>query len=228
MDIDVFPNSLEYWGPTGMVFFRNVQVRWMPIQGDTQPDARARAAGRQRRPGRLRRPHRAAGRQGALPAARLLRRVPARAATGATSSSPASLRQHQVGRRRSTTSSTCRATPSGWGINLSSNLKFGESDVAPAAVRLRRRHPELHERRAGRHRHRQNNLGNPRDADRRRSRCRSSASSRSSTTPGTSKFSTRDRLLAGRTTTTPTARRPTRSRRGHYALGNLLYTRCRT
>ena len=33
MDIDVFPNSLEYWGPNGMVFFRNVQVRWMPIQG---------------------------------------------------------------------------------------------------------------------------------------------------------------------------------------------------
>jgi hypothetical protein len=36
MDIDVFPNSLEYWGPSGMVFFRNVQVRWMPIQGDTR------------------------------------------------------------------------------------------------------------------------------------------------------------------------------------------------
>jgi len=36
MDIDVFPNSLEYWGPTGMVFFRNVQVRWMPIKGDTK------------------------------------------------------------------------------------------------------------------------------------------------------------------------------------------------
>ena len=35
MDPDVFPNSLEYWGPTGMVFFRNVQVRWMPISGDT-------------------------------------------------------------------------------------------------------------------------------------------------------------------------------------------------
>jgi hypothetical protein len=31
MDPDVFPNSLEYWGPTGMVFFRNVQARWMPI-----------------------------------------------------------------------------------------------------------------------------------------------------------------------------------------------------
>jgi hypothetical protein len=33
MDIDVFPNSIEYWGPNGMVFFRNVQVRWTPIQG---------------------------------------------------------------------------------------------------------------------------------------------------------------------------------------------------
>jgi hypothetical protein len=34
MDPDVFPNSLEYWGPTGMVFFRNVQVRWIaPMTG---------------------------------------------------------------------------------------------------------------------------------------------------------------------------------------------------
>jgi hypothetical protein len=36
MDIDVFPNSVEYWGPTGMVFFRNVQFRWMPIRGDSR------------------------------------------------------------------------------------------------------------------------------------------------------------------------------------------------
>ena len=35
MDIDVFPNSLEYWGPNGMVFFRNVQARWTPIQGNS-------------------------------------------------------------------------------------------------------------------------------------------------------------------------------------------------
>jgi hypothetical protein len=34
MDIDVFPNSLEYWGPNGMVFYRNVQVRWTPYQKD--------------------------------------------------------------------------------------------------------------------------------------------------------------------------------------------------
>ena len=26
MDIDVFPNSVEYWGPNGMAFFRNVTI----------------------------------------------------------------------------------------------------------------------------------------------------------------------------------------------------------
>jgi DcaP outer membrane protein len=36
MDPDVFPNSIEYWGPNGMVFFRNVQVRWMPMQGENE------------------------------------------------------------------------------------------------------------------------------------------------------------------------------------------------
>jgi hypothetical protein len=36
MDLDVFPNTLDYWGPNGMVFYRNIQVRWMPVQGDTR------------------------------------------------------------------------------------------------------------------------------------------------------------------------------------------------
>ena len=35
MDPDVFPNSLEYWGPTGMVFFRNVQARWIAMTGES-------------------------------------------------------------------------------------------------------------------------------------------------------------------------------------------------
>jgi hypothetical protein len=34
MDPDVFPNSVEYWGPNGMVFFRNVQLRWTPWQDE--------------------------------------------------------------------------------------------------------------------------------------------------------------------------------------------------
>ena len=37
MDIDVFPNSVEYWGPNGMVFYRNVQARFIPWQkGDSR------------------------------------------------------------------------------------------------------------------------------------------------------------------------------------------------
>ena len=32
MDDDVWPNTLEYWGPCGMVFYRNVQVRYAPIK----------------------------------------------------------------------------------------------------------------------------------------------------------------------------------------------------
>jgi hypothetical protein len=32
-DRDLWPNTVEYWGPTGMVFFRNVQIRYAPITG---------------------------------------------------------------------------------------------------------------------------------------------------------------------------------------------------
>jgi hypothetical protein len=35
MDLDVFPNTLDYWGPCGMLFYRNIQVRWIPIMGAT-------------------------------------------------------------------------------------------------------------------------------------------------------------------------------------------------
>ncbi len=35
MDIDVFPNILDYWGPNGMIFFRNVQIFWRPIDKDS-------------------------------------------------------------------------------------------------------------------------------------------------------------------------------------------------
>jgi hypothetical protein len=32
MDLDTFPNTIDYWGPSGMVFIRNPQVRIIPIQ----------------------------------------------------------------------------------------------------------------------------------------------------------------------------------------------------
>jgi len=30
-DPDSFPNSIEYWGPTGLAWYRNVQFRWTPV-----------------------------------------------------------------------------------------------------------------------------------------------------------------------------------------------------
>jgi outer membrane DcaP-like protein len=32
MDDDAWPNTIEYWGPCGMVFYRNVQIRYAPIK----------------------------------------------------------------------------------------------------------------------------------------------------------------------------------------------------
>jgi hypothetical protein len=34
MDLDVFPNVIDYWGPDGMVFLRNPQLRWTPYRTD--------------------------------------------------------------------------------------------------------------------------------------------------------------------------------------------------
>lgn len=34
MDGDIFPNTIDYWGPSGMVFLRNPQIRWTPVNSD--------------------------------------------------------------------------------------------------------------------------------------------------------------------------------------------------
>ena len=33
-DPDTFPKTLEFFGPTGLPWFRNIQVRWTPVTGD--------------------------------------------------------------------------------------------------------------------------------------------------------------------------------------------------
>ena len=40
MDVDVFPNVVDYWGPNGMLFFRNVQVFWEPFAKEDDSNAR--------------------------------------------------------------------------------------------------------------------------------------------------------------------------------------------
>ena len=70
MDPDVFPNSVEYWGPTGMVFFRNVQARWTPWQnGDSNFMVALERPGASADQGEYAGRIELAGRQGALPAA---------------------------------------------------------------------------------------------------------------------------------------------------------------
>ena len=36
MDADVFPNTIDYWGPTGMIFYRNQQIRYTIPLGDDE------------------------------------------------------------------------------------------------------------------------------------------------------------------------------------------------
>ena len=47
MDIDVFPNTIDYWGPSGTASDRNVQIRWTP-RGRTTTISRSRSSAEQR------------------------------------------------------------------------------------------------------------------------------------------------------------------------------------
>ena len=128
MDIDVFPNSLEYWGPTGMVFFRNLQVRWMPIQGDTRMTIALE------RPG-------ASADQGTYAGRIQLQDVKPRFPYPDLSA------EYHLGRKwgyvelaglvrriewedQGTDAFALSGNATGWGLNLSSNLNLGKSSVA--------------------------------------------------------------------------------------------------
>ena len=127
MDIDVFPNSLEYWGPPGMVFFRNIQFRWMPLKGESRITVAAE------RPG-------ASGDRGrffqVLPLDDVEARFPMPDISG----------EFRFGRdwgyveiagiyRRiqwedlGTDAFQLDGSANGWGVNLSSNLRVGENGV---------------------------------------------------------------------------------------------------
>jgi hypothetical protein len=54
MDIDVFPNVIDYWGPAGMAFLRTPQIRWTPIRGDDNVSVAIEKPGNDIDPGILR------------------------------------------------------------------------------------------------------------------------------------------------------------------------------
>jgi hypothetical protein len=124
MDIDVFPNTFEYWGPSGMVFFRNIQVRYMPIQGDTRLTIALERPGASADQGvyfgnvalddvspRFKLPdlsaeYRHGGDWGYLEVAGMLRRI--------------------EWEDNGTDEYDLSGSATGWGVNVSSNLKFAE------------------------------------------------------------------------------------------------------
>jgi len=133
MDIDVFPNSLEYWGPNGMVFFRNVQFRWMPIKGDSRVIIAAE------RPG--------ASADGGIYSDRIELQgvrpqfnLPDLSIQGRLARHWGYVQGATIFRKISwadlnpTPTTSLSRTVLGWGINVSSNLKLGESSTARMSV----------------------------------------------------------------------------------------------
>lgn len=132
MDIDVFPNSVEYWGPNGMVFFRNVQLRWMPIKGDT------RLTFALERPG-------ASADQGdfsdRIELANITSNFPYpdlsaeyRHATGFGYVEVAGIVRYMEWTDRLDDGDDLSGDAIGWGINLTSNVKLGNSTLRLGAV----------------------------------------------------------------------------------------------
>ena len=135
MDPDVFPNSLEYWGPNGMVFFRNVQLRWMPLQGDNELYVALERPGASGDPGVLVSEPTIGGQitdlSGRFP-------LPDLSAHYRMNRDWGHVQVGGIVRKMSWDDNDPNAPnlsgdAVGWGINLSTNLKFGE-DVARLQV----------------------------------------------------------------------------------------------
>jgi hypothetical protein len=127
MDPDVFPNSLEYWGPTGMVFFRNVQVRWTPLKGDDSFMVALERPGATGDPGVL---------AGRIELQNVKGRFPAPDVSAAYKASRAWGYVRAAGMLRLIKYDDVledqfdlSGSQTGWGLNLSSNLNAGKNDV---------------------------------------------------------------------------------------------------
>jgi hypothetical protein len=131
-DPDVFPNSLEYWGPTGLAWYRNVQIRWTPMMSDHNT---LMLAGE--RPG-------ASGDQGRyadrIEVQNITPRFPAPDFTVAYKRSQDWGYARVAGQVRRIDWDDTLADrfdlsghATGWGLNLSTNLKFGTHDVLRGA-----------------------------------------------------------------------------------------------
>jgi hypothetical protein len=133
MDPDVFPNEIEYWGPNGMVFFRNVQVRWTPWQ-----DGDSRFVMALERPGASADQGDFAGRielqgvRGRFPLPDLSAHY--RHARGWGHVQVAGMLRQMKWDDLNTDQFDLTGDATGWGINLSSNIKVAQKHVARLQV----------------------------------------------------------------------------------------------
>jgi len=132
MDIDVFPNSVEYWGPNGMVFFRNVQVRWMPIQGDTRMTIALERPGASADGGDVAERIEIQNLRGRFPYPDLSAEY--RHATGWGYIEGAGIVRYMKWDDTLNDQFDLSGSAIGWGINLSSNIKTGDNVIRLQAV----------------------------------------------------------------------------------------------
>ena len=128
MDIDVFPNSIEYWGPNGMVFFRNVQVRWMPFKGRNAVTIALERPGASADQGRFEDRIELAGIRPKFDLPDLSGNVRFTRDWGYFQAAGIVRRIKWVDTLDDNFDLGGQDT--GWGVNLSSNLRFGEKDLA--------------------------------------------------------------------------------------------------
>src|SRR5262245_40153727 len=132
MDGSTFPNTIEYWGPNGMVYFKNVQFRWTPYEGDNE------VAIALERPG-------ASGDAGVFASRIELQDIFARfplpdltghyrATRGWGHVQIAGVLRDIVWDDTLADQFDLSGRATGWGINLTSNVKFGEDTLHLGAV----------------------------------------------------------------------------------------------
>jgi hypothetical protein len=131
-DPDAFPNSLEYWGPTGLAWYRNVQFRWIALRDEKQSVIVAAE-----RPG-------ASGDQGVyadrIELEGIRPRFPIPDFSGAYKRNMSWGYVRAAGQLRYIKwddilddGLDLAGDATGWGLNLSSNLKAGSNDVVRVA-----------------------------------------------------------------------------------------------
>ena len=147
MDADAAPATLDYWGPPGMPYFTNVQVRWTAFRSDANRFAIAlERPGNDIDPGNLRLIEGLEGLEvqndEQLPD--LTAQFRHDGAWGHVQAG-ATLRKVGFELRVEPTDEWLEGSEPGWGLHLATAVDVATLGHADAAGRARRRHRELHE-----------------------------------------------------------------------------------